>query len=142
VIRSDNGTPFAVKGELFGLTTLSAWWMYLGILPDRTAPGCPTQNGSHERMHADLSREIQGKILGGVYENQRAIDLWLNEYNNIRPHEGLGMRAPSEVYENSLKNYNGTPDDIEYPIGLLIRKINKHGFVKLNKTQYAVSSSI
>lgn len=58
VNRSDIGTPFASSNSALGLTTLSAWWIYNGILPDRIDPGCPTQNGSHERMHADLSREI------------------------------------------------------------------------------------
>jgi len=62
VIRSDNGSPFASQNGLLGLTTLSAWWISLGIMPDRIEPGCPTQNGSHERMHADISKEIQGKI--------------------------------------------------------------------------------
>lgn len=38
VIRSDNGTPFASPNGLLGLTTLSAWWISLGIMPDRTDP--------------------------------------------------------------------------------------------------------
>ncbi len=98
VIRSDNGIPFATTFGALGLTKLSAWWIYNGIMPDRTDPGCPTQNGSHERMHADLSREIQGKIPGGIVANQQAIDTWVEEYNNVRPHEALGMRTPDEVY--------------------------------------------
>lgn len=142
VIRSDNGTPFAATNGYLGLTTLSAWWMFLGILPDRTDPGCPTQNGSHERMHADLSREIQGKISGGIAANQAAINAWVDEYNKVRPHEALGMRTPSEVYHKSDIPFKGTPDELEYPLGFMVRKINKHGFVKLNKVQYPVSSSL
>ena len=75
--------------------------MFLVIIPDRTNLGCPTQNGSHERMHADLSREIQGKIPGGIAANQSTINAWVEEYNRVRPHEALGMRAPSEVYHKS-----------------------------------------
>ncbi|MHB8963727.1 MAG: integrase core domain-containing protein [Saccharofermentanales bacterium] len=142
VIRSDNGTPFATTNGLLGMTTLSAWWMFLGIIPDRTDPGCPTQNGSHERMHADLSREIQGKIPGGIAANQRAIDAWVDEYNQIRPHEALGMKTPSEVYCKSSIPYNGTPDEIEYPIGFMTRKINKNGIIKINSMQYTISSSL
>lgn len=142
VIRSDNGTPFAATNGYLGLTTLSAWWMFLGILPDRTDPGCPTQNGSHERMHADLSREIQGKIPGGIASNQAAINAWVDEYNRVRPHEALGMRTPSEVYHKSDIPFQGTPDELEYPLGFMTRKINKHGAVKLNKVQYPVSSSL
>lgn len=35
VIRSDNGAPFAAHNSPLGLTSLSAWWMSLGIIPDR-----------------------------------------------------------------------------------------------------------
>ena len=41
VIRSDNGTPFASSKGVLGLTTLSAWWISLGIMPDRTDPRLP-----------------------------------------------------------------------------------------------------
>jgi len=142
VIRSDNGTPFATSFGALGLTTLSAWWIYNGIIPDRIDPGCPAQNGSHERMHADLSREIQGKIPGGIIANQQAIDLWVEEYNHVRPHEALGMRTPAELYQKSETEYCGTPDDLDYPITFMKRRINKHGFVKLHKTPIAVSSSL
>src|SRR5207244_1201930 len=46
--RTDNGAPFASTG-LAGLTRLSAWWVCLGIRPERIAPGKPQQNGRHER---------------------------------------------------------------------------------------------
>src|SRR2546428_60258 len=51
-IRSDNGTPFA--GGLAGLSRLAVWWIRLGIVPERIAPGHPEQNGSHEQFHAVL----------------------------------------------------------------------------------------
>ena len=125
-----------------GLTKLSAWWIYLGICPDRTDPGSPTQNGSHERMHADLSREIQGKIAGGIEANQRAINAWVEEYNHVRPHEAIGMMTPSEVYTKSDVPYEGTPDTIEYPIGFQTRKINRNGAVKVHKTLIQVSTAL
>lgn len=142
VIRSDNGIPFATTFGTLGLTRLSAWWIYNGIIPDRTDPGRPTQNSSHERMHADLSREIQGKIPGGISANQQAIDLWVEEYNHMRPHETLGMRTPTEIYKKSEKQYNGTPEEIEYPITFMTRKINKHGCLMLKKRNISVSSSL
>jgi transposase InsO family protein len=106
VIRSDNGTPFASTNGILGLTTLSAWWISLGILPDRTDPGCPTQNGSHERMHADIRKEIQGKVPGGIKANQVVINEWVKEYNEIRPHEALEMKTPSDIYCKSNTDYD------------------------------------
>jgi len=52
-IRTDNGPPFASTG-LGGLSSLSVWWIRLGIHLERIEPGKPQQNGRHERMHRTL----------------------------------------------------------------------------------------
>ena len=39
-------------------------------MPNRSVKGCPGQNGSLERMHADIAREIEGKVAGGIKANQ------------------------------------------------------------------------
>jgi putative transposase len=56
-IRTDNGVPFASPNALFGLSRLSVWWLRLGIEIERIKPGCPRQNGRHERMHLTLKLE-------------------------------------------------------------------------------------
>jgi transposase InsO family protein len=141
-IRSDNGTPFACVNSLLGLTTLSAWWITLGITPERITPGCPYENGSHERMHADLAREIQGKISGGITANQIAIDAWVNEYNTLRPHEALGMQTPAEVYKKSDIPYIDEPFELEYPVTFLTRKVAKEGHIRINGQKIMVSSAL
>jgi transposase InsO family protein len=140
VIRSDNGTPFASPNGLLGLTTLSAWWISLGIIPDRTDPGCPTQNGSHERMHADLSKEIQGKVPGGIKANQIVINEWVKEYNEIRPHEALDMRTPADIYCKSEIKYDELSCNCEYPFGFETKKIYKSGCIRIKKNFYYVST--
>ena len=55
-IRTDNGVPFATN-TLARLSSLSAWWVRLGILPELIEPGKPQQNGRHERMHRTLKAE-------------------------------------------------------------------------------------
>jgi putative transposase len=54
-IRTDNGVPVA-STSLHGLTPLNAWWLRLGIQPQRILPAHPQQNGAHERMHKTLKR--------------------------------------------------------------------------------------
>ena len=49
-IRTDNGAPFA-SNALGRLSTLSVWWIRLGIRPELIEPAHPEQNGRHERMH-------------------------------------------------------------------------------------------
>jgi putative transposase len=55
-IRSDNGSPFASRSGVLGLSQLSSRWVALGIGLERSRPGCPQDNGAHERMHRDMSQ--------------------------------------------------------------------------------------
>lgn len=142
VIRSDNGTPFASPNGLLSLTCLSAWWITLGIVPDRTDKGCPGQNGSLERMHSDISREIEGKISGGITANQIVLDAWREEYNTVRPHEAIGMLTPSEVYTPSERKYLGDYDEIEYPIGFLSRKVSRRGEIIISGIRITIGYSL
>ena len=97
--------------RVLGLSRLSAWWLALGIDLERGRPGCPQDNGAHERLHLDVRRELQS---GRIGRDQDAFDLWRHEYNNERPHEALGMKRPAEVYGPSMRPYEGTPDLLDY----------------------------
>jgi transposase InsO family protein len=142
VIRSDNGTPFASPNGILSLTNLSAWWITLGILPDRIEKGKPGQNGSLERLHADIANEIEKKISGGRRENQAALDVWRDEYNTIRPNEAIGMRTPVELYVPSDRKYTGDYDDIEYPPGFLPRKVLGNGTISIFGLYISLSFSL
>lgn len=142
VIHSDNGTPFAASNGLLNLTTLSAWWITLDILPDRSLKGCPGQNGSLERMHADIAKEIEGKIPGGINGNQAALDAWVKEYNSVRPNEAIGMKVPDDLYHISERKYSGDYDEIEYPIGYLVRKVTNSGEIILNSVKVTIGCSL
>src|ERR1700722_11698883 len=135
-IRSDNGTPFAQVNGIHGLSRLSAWWVALGIDLERGRPGHPQDNGGHERMHRDVSRELEP----GQGE-QAVLDLWRGEFNGVRPHEALGMKCPAEVYTPSLKKYQGTPEDLDYP-GMLSRKVTSHGVIGWGGTQLFIGTSL
>lgn len=141
-IHSDNGAPFAATNGILGLTVLSVWWIILGILPERSLPGCPGQNGSLERMHADIAREIEGKIPGGIAANQAALDAWVEEYNSVRPNEAIGMKTPDEVYRPSERKYTGDFDILEYPAGYLPRKVFKSGEIILNGMRVTIGSAL
>jgi transposase InsO family protein len=138
-IRSDNGAPFASTRGLHGLSRLSAWWLVLGIDLERGRPGCPQDNGAHERMHLDIRRELEG---GRVGCDQAAFDLWREEYNTQRPHEALGMRVPAEVYQRSGRGYKGTPKEIDYG-GMETRKVReKTGEIGYRRERIMITSAI
>ena len=141
-IRSDNGSPFASPNGILSLTQLSAWWISLGIIPSRTQKGHPGQNGSLERFHADMAREVEGKVSGGKAANQAVIDDWLVEYNTVRPNEAIGMRVPDDVYTPSPRKYTGDYDLLEYPPGYLPRKVFSGGQVAVNGVRVSVGVSL
>jgi transposase InsO family protein len=138
-IRSDNGSPFASAQGLLGLTRLSVWWLALGINLERSRPGCPQDNGAHERVHLDIRRELQA---GRVGRDQDAFEVWRREYNTERPHEALAMRVPAEVYEPSERVYEGTPEDIDYG-NMTSRKVNQRsGHLRYEGQRYTISTVV
>src|SRR5690606_9917653 len=97
-IRSDNGSPFAARSAVMGLSRLSAWWLALGIDLERGRPGKPQDNGAHERMHLDIRNELEQCASEDLERQQAAFDIWRKTFNEERPHEALGMRTPAELY--------------------------------------------
>ena len=137
-IRSDNGSPFACSRAILGLSQLSVWWVALGIDLERSRPGCPQDNGAHERMHRDIRRELQAGRMG---RDQKAFDLWRQEFNHERPHEALGMRMPGEVYQPSERRYEGTPEALDYE-GMMTRRVHKSGYIKYEQSMIQLSSAL
>jgi putative transposase len=137
-IRSDNGSPFAAVNALLGLSRLSAWWVALGIDLERGRPGHPQDNGAHERLHRDLSVEVEG--VRGAHR-QAALDLWREQFNRERPHEALGMRTPSELYVAAIRKYHGTPKTLAYG-AMGSRKVNRCGQIQWENECYFLSRSL
>jgi len=140
-IRSDNGSPFASITAPHGLTRLSAWWRSLGILPERIEPGHPEQNGSHERMHGNIARELEGRPAATVMEESRRLENWRLEYNLHRPHEALEMRVPGDLYRRSPRRL-GDASPFCYPLGHLRRRVRKDGYVCLKGRHVYISAAL
>ena len=103
-MRSDNGPPFATLSP-GGLSSLSVWWVKLGIVPERIEPGHPEQNGRHERMHRTLKAETAKPPAATPADPQRAFDRFRHAYNDLRPHEALGQDTPAKHFEPSSRAY-------------------------------------
>jgi putative transposase len=136
-IRSDNGVPFASAHGLLGLSRLSAWWVVLGIDLERGRPAHPQDNGAHERMHLDISRELEA--LGEC--DQETLDLWRRSFNYERPHESLGMKCPAELYRASERKYEGTPQDLDYP-QMCSRRVSNVGAIKVDGQSFFLSTAL
>ena len=142
MIRSDNGPPFASPNGLLGLSGLSVWWLALGISLDRIDPGRPDQNGSHERMHRDISFEVQGAARGDLRAQRAALSVWRETYNRERPHEALGYLTPADIYKPSARRFEGTPDQLTYAEGFSDRKVRRCGAISLKKSYIFISTAL
>ncbi len=119
--------------SLLGLTKLSVWWLSLGISLDRIEPGCPYQNGAHERMHLDMSCELEGQIDGDIRLHQKVFEKWRKEFNQERPHEALEMKTPKSKYKNSSTQYDPDFVEFEYPGNYKNSFVNNRGLCRLLK---------
>jgi len=126
VLRMDNGTPFASVLGLHRLTRFSLWLLELGIVPNRMNPGSPHQNGSHERFHRDIKRELQAVPAANIPEEQQRFALWRHEYNHLRPHEALNGKTPAKIYQKSERVFNPKVA-FEYPPDFDLRKVSANG---------------
>jgi putative transposase len=125
-IRSDNGVPFATT-SLHGLSQLNVWWMRLGIQHQRSRPGCPQDNGAHERFHRTLKRHAIRPARASGRAQQRAFDAFRHEYNTERPHRHLDGAVPAAWYVASPRAYPTRLPPLEYPGHCLVKKITTGG---------------
>lgn len=131
VIRVDNGCPFGADGAL-GLTRLSAWWIRLGIRVEFITPGCPGENAAHEQMHGIYKAEEANPPAPTVSAQKLRTRSWRRVYNEIRPHEALGMRCPAELYVKSRRKMPAKLEPLRYPRNWLSRLVKGKGMINLN----------
>lgn len=129
-LRTDNGSPFAHRLGLGGLSVLSVWFLKLDIWPDRIAPGRPDQNGRHERMHRTLAQDVAAAPAATIGEQQARFDAWREDFNRNRPHEALGQRCPATVYTPSPRRFPELIRAWEYPPDHHPRRVDAKGSIK------------
>jgi hypothetical protein len=129
IIRTDNGVPFATTA-LGRLSTLSVWWVRLGIYPELIEPAHLQQNGSHERMHRTLKRDTIHPPKGNLAAQQTCFNRFRMEFNDERPHEALGQDTPSSRYRPSSRVLPKTLPPVEYPAHYEVRYVSANGGIR------------
>jgi len=140
VIRVDNGSPFASMG-LARLSKLSVWWVSLGIQVEFIQPASPYQNGAHERMHKTLKAEATQPPSANRRAQQRRFDRWRQQFNHQRPHEALGMRKPAQLYQPSMRRYDGRDIRIDYPASFTVKRATENGSLRWKGKVYFVGEA-
>jgi hypothetical protein len=136
-IRSDNGVPFATN-TLARLSTLSAWWVRLGILPGLIEPGKPQQNGRHERMHRTLKAETTRPPAAiGRHSNASSTAFATSSMTSGRRSAGHGDAGLD------LRSFTAEMPDrlppLEYPDRFEVRYVSYNGGIRWNKDWVNVS---
>lgn len=140
-IKSDNGSPFSTRG-LAGLSRLAVWWIKLGIIPERIKPGCPQENGRHERMHLTMKKEVAMPPKETMILQQCALDAFQKEYNHQRPHEGIDNQRPAWIFTQSPRTYPEDIKQIEYDTNVTTRKIRTNGTMKWDGKEIFISETL
>ncbi|MFH2057217.1 MAG: IS481 family transposase [bacterium] len=140
-IRTDNGAPFA-STALGGLSRLAVWWIKLGIMPERIDPGCPEQNGRHERLHRTLKEETASPPRPSLSQQQLTFDRFCQEYNYDRPHEALANHPPGQIYRSSTRPYPSRIPEILYPDHMIIRIVRPSGQLHWQGQEFYVSETL
>jgi transposase InsO family protein len=140
-IRTDNGSPFA-SISLARLSRLSVWWIRLGICPELIEPGKPQQNGKHERMHRTLKNETTKPPGADLKAQQRKFHRFLEEFNQIRPHEALGQETPNSLYVPSRRRMPKKLQAMSYPAHWEVRRVSGNGGLRWKRKWVGVGSPL
>ena len=142
VIHTDNGVPFCAPSSLLGLSTLSVWFLKLGIRLERSRPGKPQDNGAHERMHRTLKEEVAFPASRNEAAQQRALNRFRECYNQVRPHHALQLETPAVHYSTSLRPYPAELADPIYPPHFETRRVTKIGVVTWKHKRIFISTAL
>ncbi len=122
----DHGTPWWNANAPTGATWLTVWLMRQGIELHWSGYRHPQTQGKVERFHGSLQR-AQGRR--GVPDEQRQqwLDQYRHEYNQVRPHQALGMQTPASRWRPSERRYDPNPRPWQYPEGATVVKVGSQG---------------
>lgn len=119
----DNGAPWG-GGRPGQWTPLRLWLLKLGIQTIPARPRHPQGRGKNERFHRSLADEVFDlAILRGLDQAQAALRAWREDYNHVRPHEGIGLAVPASRYRPSPRLFPERLPEPHYDSGEVVRRV-------------------
>jgi len=140
-MRSDNGPPFASLA-VGRLSRLSIKLIKVGITPEWIKPGCPEENGRHERFHLTLKEETAQPPAMTLSLQQEKFNQFKKYYNNKRYHEALNQKTPATIHKTSIRIWDGKFRSPEYSDEYEIRKVGAAGNMKWKGSEFFISEML
>lgn len=132
-ILVDHGTPWWSSTNGHGLTRFSVFLIRQGIHLIYSGIAHPQTQGKVERFHRTLNEWFKHhgmpatlRGFGEAFEELRC------EYNQVRPHEALGLDTPAQHYRPSARTYDPNPREWEYPPGATVHRLSDNGCLYLS----------
>jgi len=71
-----------------------------GVTHRLTQPRSPTTTGKIERFHRSLRLEFRtDRVFASLAAVQAELDVWVQDYNHRRPHQGIAMDIPAQRFQ-------------------------------------------
>ena len=139
----DHGTPWWASASREGLTALSVFLLKQGIRLIFAAVRHPQTQGKVERFHRTLGERVRWHGLPTTLrEFEARFAAFQREYNEVRPHEALGMRPPASRFVASPRPYIPQPRAWEYPADWTLRRVADAGTIRIANRIYFVSEAL
>ena len=120
-IRSDNGPEFIADRIKKWLGKNHVETLYI-------EPGSPWENGYIESFNGKLRDDILDReLFYSVKEAKVIVEDWRLEYNNHRPHSGLGYMTPAAFAAGCIPSASPTAQPQEYRTGNVDNSLIKIG---------------
>ena len=91
-------------------------------------------------MHLTLKKEATKPAAKNFLQQQARFDQFISVFNEQRPHQGLNMRYPAEIYTRSPRPYNGLPE-LEYPFHDRTVTVTRCGRICLGRQKINISQA-
>jgi len=144
-ILTDNGKVFTGRfGPGTGEVLFDRICRENGIRHLLTAPRSPTTTGKVERFHRTLRETfLTGKTFASVADAQAQLDGWVELYNHVRPHQGIGMVPPIERFRlaaapSATIELEGAAADTTTRSEVARRRVAGNGRISFASTPYMV----
>lgn len=136
----DHGKPWWDGINIWGWTELTVWILSQGIRIGFCRLRHPQTQGKVERMHGALQRAVRKRKPVGL--TQGWLDDFRQEYNEIRPHEGIGMATPMTRWHPSPRPYNPHPGEWKYPESIEPVRLAAQGQLRYGGHRWEISRAL